>query len=62
MRAVGEGGVLPVPQEAWEGLDPEGKRLVYDLALSGNVTVVTGHEAGGELRVAVWQPQTQEVA
>lgn len=47
---VGEHGLLVLPQEAWQSLDPESKDHVADLARDRRVCVLTAEAADGELR------------
>lgn len=47
---VGRGGVLPVPQEFWEGLDPANKQVIADTARKYGVNVITAEAAAGSIR------------
>lgn len=49
---VGEGGVIVISQEAWEGLDPTNRATIHGLAREGKVTVLTAEATDGELTVA----------
>lgn len=51
IKIVGEGGVIPVEQEAWQSLAPSLKLEIVDIALSNRVTVVTAEVSDGDLRV-----------
>lgn len=48
--AVGERGLIPLAQEAWEGLDPVNRRLIADHVRGRKVTVITAQCDAGELR------------
>jgi len=50
ISVIGEGGVMVIPQEAWEGLDPNNRALVAGKAHGRNVTVLTAEPSGGDLR------------
>jgi energy-coupling factor transporter ATP-binding protein EcfA2 len=50
---LGEGGVLVLPQEAWEALDPTNQQHVYDLCIEHRLIVITARAAVGELRAVV---------
>jgi len=50
-------GVLPVPQPAWEGLDPDNRRLVWEAARAAGAVVITGEAADGPLRAVMWAPR-----
>lgn len=47
---VGSGGLLPIPQEAWESLDPANRQIVADAARRYRVQVITAEAADGDLR------------
>lgn len=49
VSAVGAGGLLALPQEAWEGLDPSNRAAVAATAKAGNVLVVTAECSDGPL-------------
>ena len=42
-------GVLCIPQEAWEGLQPANQQLIVDHARKREVTILTGQATDGEL-------------
>lgn len=51
----GDGTKLSVlPQELWEGLDPDARDLVNDVCVTCGVTFVTGECSRGELRSVVY--------
>lgn len=59
-RACGPGGVLPMAQELWEGLDAYAKRFVWETARAiDGVTVITAHEGAGALQVKVYEPTVE---
>lgn len=47
---VGEGGILVLPQGAWESLDPTNRAHVAELARAHQVNVLTAEATDGELR------------
>jgi energy-coupling factor transporter ATP-binding protein EcfA2 len=51
--AVGSRGLLPVKQEAWEGLDPDNRAAIADHCRKRGVWVVTAAAAGGDEIVPV---------
>lgn len=51
--AVGAGGLLVIPQEAWEGLDNRNRAVVAERAKAGKVVVLTAECGDGELAGAV---------
>lgn len=51
--AVGAKGLLPVKQEAWEGLDPDNRAAIADHCRKRGVWVVTAAAAGGDEIVPV---------
>lgn len=59
---VGRGGLLPVAQEYWEGLDPINKRAIAAVAEKHGVYVVTAEADAGELRAESFNgTETKEV-
>lgn len=40
-KAVGSGGLLPIPQDAWEGLDPQNRDMVAGIARASGVVILT---------------------
>lgn len=54
--AVGAAGLLHLPQEAWEGLDPENRRAIHEHAVKRGVRIITAEADGGELRGEAYQP------
>jgi energy-coupling factor transporter ATP-binding protein EcfA2 len=53
---VGKGGLLVLPQEFWESLDPTHRREVSKIAIDLEVTVITARAADGEIRSQVYEP------
>jgi hypothetical protein len=51
VTAVGEGGVVPVRQEAWQSLSNNLKRSIADQAKQAKIWLVSAEVADGELRV-----------
>ncbi len=49
--AVGNGGLIVVPQEAWDGLDPENRQAIAEHVHGRKVTVLTASVGDGDLRV-----------
>lgn len=49
--AVGEGGVLPCRQEAWQALDQDARALVIKMCQEGKVWLISGEVGEGQLRV-----------
>jgi L-lactate utilization protein LutC len=49
IAAVGEGGLLVIPQEAWEGLDPQNREAIAQQAKSARVVILTAECADSEL-------------
>jgi energy-coupling factor transporter ATP-binding protein EcfA2 len=49
VQAVGQGGLIVVPQAAWEGLDPVNRSLIATHAKASGVVVVTAEADDGEL-------------
>lgn len=56
IKAVGQGGVLAVQQEAWDSLDQNNRRLIAQQAGESRTWIITGEVADGELRAEVFQP------
>jgi hypothetical protein len=54
IKAVGEGGVLAVVQEAWDGLDDGNRQLLADKAKGGAVWIITAEVDNGDLRSEVF--------
>lgn len=50
LSSVGGGGMLVIPQEAWESLDPENREEVHWLAVERCVVVFTAEADRGEVR------------
>lgn len=53
--AIGEGGLLPIRQEAWEGLDPANRAAIADHARQRQTWIVTAEADGGELRAELFE-------
>lgn len=51
IQAVGEGGVIPVVQEAFQALDPAGKEWVAATCKNEKVWLISAEVTSGELRV-----------
>jgi len=49
IAAVGEGGLLVIPQEAWEGLDPLNREAIAQQAKAALVVILTAECSDGEL-------------
>lgn len=49
VAALGERGLLVVPQAAWEGLDPTNRALIADHAHQAGVVIITAEADDGEL-------------
>ena len=50
IEAVGERGVLVIPQPAWEGLSPKNRNMIAEHVQGKQVTVITAQSANGPLR------------
>ena len=55
IQAVGAGGLLVIPQEAWEGLDPENRAAIDAQAKAEKVVVLTAECSADDGIVAVKQ-------
>lgn len=49
VQAVGQGGLIVVPQSAWEGLDPVNRSLIATHAKASGTVVVTAEADDGDL-------------
>lgn len=49
IKAVGEGGMFVIPQEAWEGLQPRVRRQIKQLLKGSHVVAITAQSADGPL-------------
>lgn len=49
IAAVGEGGLLVIPQEAWEGLDQQNREAIAKQAKAARVVILTAECADSEL-------------
>lgn len=54
ISAVGSGGLITVPQEAWEGLDPDNRRLIYEHVRGTGVVVLTAEADEQDLHAEVF--------
>ncbi|KKM99272.1 hypothetical protein LCGC14_1149470 [marine sediment metagenome] len=48
IEAVGEGGLIPLVQEFWEGLDPKNQRAIATAAREADVSILTAKATDGE--------------
>ncbi len=55
IQAVGTGGLLVIPQEAWEGLDPANRTAIDEQAKAAQVVVLTAECSADDGIVAVKQ-------
>ncbi len=53
--SVGEGGVIPVSQEAWQSFSPSLKQQVYDHAKAAGVVILTAQVDDGPLRAVEFE-------
>lgn len=51
IKAVGEGGVVPVRQEAWQSLSGQLKRAIAEQARDAKIWIISAQVTDGELRV-----------
>lgn len=56
IAAVGENGLLVIPQEAWEGLDPKNRAAIAAQVKAAGVVVITAECADGPLSSEVFDP------
>lgn len=56
IEAVGSDGLLTCPQEAFESLDPDNRRLIHDHLVGSGVVMLTAEAADGDLRAEVFTP------
>ncbi|MBK8191523.1 MAG: hypothetical protein IPK79_13880 [Vampirovibrionales bacterium] len=49
IQAVGTGGLLVIPQEAWEGLDPQNRDAIAKQAKAARVVILTAECSDSEL-------------
>lgn len=49
IAAVGANGLIVIPQEAWEGLDPQNRAALYAQAIAATVLVLTAECSGDEV-------------
>jgi hypothetical protein len=48
----------PIPQHAYEGLDPDNRRLIHETARELRVNILTAEAANGELRAETYGETT----
>jgi len=53
IAVVGEGGLLVIPQEAWEGLDPQNRDAIAKQAKASRVVILTAECSDSDLLVAM---------
>lgn len=53
IAAVGEGGLLVIPQEAWEGLDPLNREAIAKQAKAARVVILTAECSDSELSAEI---------
>ena len=53
IAAVGEGGLLVIPQEAWEGLDPQNRDAIAKQAKASRVVILTAECSDSELSAEI---------
>jgi len=51
VAAIGSDGLQVIPQEAWEGLDPDNRHFIHEHAVRAGVNILTAEASAGELRV-----------
>jgi hypothetical protein len=59
--AVGERGVLVLPQDAWEALDPDNRQMIAQHVKGRKVTILTAQAARGDLRAEVFEGGAAEM-
>ena len=57
VQAVGDGGIICLPQEGWQHLDERNRIAVAVAAEKCGVWIVTGEVADGELRQEIVNPE-----
>lgn len=55
VRRVGDNGVIVIPQEAWEGLQPANKAVIHQHAIERKVCIITAACDDGNLRCERYQ-------
>ena len=53
IAAVGEGGLLVIPQEAWEGLDPQNRDAIAKQVKASRVVILTAECSDSELSAEI---------
>jgi energy-coupling factor transporter ATP-binding protein EcfA2 len=56
-KHVGEGGLIVLPQQAWDAQDPDNQILIHTLAKQLKVHVLSGKRDRGELRAEAFDPE-----
>ena len=51
--------IIVIPQQAWEGLDPVNRRMVWQCALDERVTILAAQCDGGALRAEIYDPDME---
>lgn len=54
-KGLHAGAILPVEQEAWEGLDPANRMAVHRAAVERGLTIFTAEATSGSLRAEVFE-------
>lgn len=62
IEAVGEQGLLVIPQDAWEGLDPLNRVGIWQHVQGRKVAVLTAESDAGDLRGEIYQPEQTQPA
>jgi len=57
VAAIGSDGLQIIPQEAWEGLDPDNRHFIHEHAVRVGVNILTAEASNGELRVEEYEDQ-----
>ncbi len=55
ITVVGEGGLLILRQEGWQGLDPHHRKLIAEMCEQAGVSMLTAEATDGDLRVEHYQ-------
>lgn len=58
IEAVGENGLLSIPQNAWQDLDPDNRDLIAEHVAGRGVVILTAEATDGELRASVYEAAT----
>jgi len=54
IEAVGANGLLSIPQDAWQDLDPENRRLIAEHVARRGVVILTAEATNGDLRASLF--------